>query len=70
MVSTGLKDVRLATELGSELGVPMELADVAERALAEALDRGWGGMQYSANVQVQEEKAGVDLEPKGATGPG
>jgi 3-hydroxyisobutyrate dehydrogenase-like beta-hydroxyacid dehydrogenase len=70
MVSTGLKDVRLATELGSELGVPMELADIAERALAEAIDRGWGGMQYSANVQVQEEKAGVDLEPKGATGPG
>jgi 3-hydroxyisobutyrate dehydrogenase len=65
MVSTGLKDVRLATELGSELGVPMELADVSERALIEAVDRGWGGMQYSAHVQVQEEKAGTNLEPKG-----
>jgi 3-hydroxyisobutyrate dehydrogenase len=69
MVSTGLKDVRLATDLGSELGVPMELADVAERALIEAIDRGWGGMQYSAHVQVQEEKAGADLEPRGPTGP-
>jgi 3-hydroxyisobutyrate dehydrogenase len=65
LVSTGLKDVRLATELGSELGVPMELADVAEQALIEAVDRGWGGMQYSAHVQIQEEKAGADLEPKG-----
>lgn len=70
MVSTGLKDVRLATELGSVLGVPMELADVAERALVEAVGRGWGGMQYSAHVQVQEEKAGADLEPKGLTRPG
>ena len=40
-----------------------------ERALIEAVDRGWGGMQYSAHVQVQEEKAGADLEPKGPTGP-
>ena len=64
-VSTGLKDVMLATELGSELDVPMELADVAEQALTEAVHRGWGGMQYSAHVQVQEEKAGADLEPKG-----
>ena len=68
MVSTGLKDIRLATELGSELGVPVELADVAERALTDAIDRGWGGMQYSAHVQVQEEKAGADLEPKGSPG--
>ena len=69
MVSTGLKDVRLARELGAEMDVPMALADVAEQALIEAVDRGWGGMQYGAHVQVQEEKAGVDLEPKGSTGP-
>ena len=64
MISTGLKDIGLATDLGSDLGVPMELADVAARALTEAIDRGWGGMQYSAHVQVQEQKAGVDLDPK------
>ncbi len=68
-VSTGLKDVGLATDLGSDLGVPMELADVAEQALSEAVDRGWGGMQYSAHVQVQEEKTGVGLEPKKPEGP-
>ena len=64
MVSTGLKDVRLAIELGSELGVPMELADVAAQALSEAVDRGWGGMQYSAHVQVREINVGADLKPK------
>jgi 3-hydroxyisobutyrate dehydrogenase len=69
MVSTGLKDVRLATELGAELDVPMALADVAEQALSEAVDRGWGEMEYSAHVQVQEEKAGADLEPERPTGP-
>ncbi len=68
-VATGLKDVGLATDLGAELGVPLELADVAERALTEAVDRGWGDMQYSAHVQVQEEKAGADLEPKRPTRP-
>ncbi|MDP6065374.1 MAG: NAD(P)-dependent oxidoreductase [SAR202 cluster bacterium] len=64
MVATGLKDVRLAIDLGSDLGVPMELADVAAEALSEAVDRGWGGMQYSAHVQVREINVGADLEPK------
>ena len=63
MVSTALKDVRLGTELGAGLGVPMELAAVAERALADAETRGWQDMQYSAHVMVQERKAGVSLAP-------
>ena len=34
--------VRLATELGRELNVPMRLANLTLEELTEALSRGWG----------------------------
>ena len=37
----GHKDMRLATELGRELGVPMRLAIMAFAEVTEALNRGW-----------------------------
>ena len=37
----GHKDMRLATELGRELGVPMRLANMAFAEMTEALNRGW-----------------------------
>jgi hypothetical protein len=33
--------MRLATELGRELGVPMRLANMAFAEMTEALNRGW-----------------------------
>ena len=38
----GHKDMRLATELGRELGVPMRLANMPFAEMTEALNRGWG----------------------------
>jgi hypothetical protein len=37
----GHKDMRLATELGRELGVPMRLANMAFAEMTEPLNRGW-----------------------------
>jgi 3-hydroxyisobutyrate dehydrogenase len=53
------KDVRLATELGRELGVPMRLANLTLEELTEALARGWGERDSRAAMLLQEERAGV-----------
>lgn len=55
------KDVGLATALGRECGVPMELGELVERLHAEAVDRGWATEDCDAVVRLQEEKAGVQL---------
>ncbi|MFQ6029067.1 MAG: NAD(P)-dependent oxidoreductase, partial [Dehalococcoidia bacterium] len=36
------KDVRLATDLGREYGIPMELSDLVDQRHVEAMLRGWG----------------------------
>lgn len=58
------KDVRLATDLGRELGVPMELANLVDQKHVEALGRGWGAEDSDAVARLQEEKAGVELRIK------
>lgn len=55
------KDLGLATELASEFGVPMPLAAVAEQALIECLNRGWGGKDMTAAFALQEERAHVQV---------
>src|SRR3981081_1648746 len=53
------KDLGLATSLASEFGVPMPLAAVAEQALIECMDRGWGGKDMTAAFALQEDRAQV-----------
>jgi 3-hydroxyisobutyrate dehydrogenase len=60
------KDLGLATDLASEVGVPMPLAAVAEQALIECLNRGWGGKDMTAAWALQEERAQVEV--RGTTG--
>ena len=55
------KDVRLATDLGRELGVPMELSNLVDQRYVEALGRGWGPQASDIIATLQEEKAGVQL---------
>ncbi|MBI4218587.1 MAG: NAD(P)-dependent oxidoreductase [Chloroflexi bacterium] len=55
------KDVRLATDLGRELDVPLEIANIVEQKLTEAVARGWGHRMHGVHTLIQEEKAGVDL---------
>jgi 3-hydroxyisobutyrate dehydrogenase len=57
------KDLGLATDLASEVGVPMPLAAVAEQALIECLNRGWGGKDMTAAWALQQERAQVDIRP-------
>jgi 3-hydroxyisobutyrate dehydrogenase len=55
------KDLGLATDLASEFGVPMPLAAVAEQALIECLNRGWGGKDMTAAWALQEDRAHVQV---------
>ncbi|RMF91831.1 MAG: NAD(P)-dependent oxidoreductase [Nitrospinota bacterium] len=55
------KDVRLACELGREVNVPMEIANIVEQRFITAMNRGWGRMNSNAAILLQEERAGVKL---------
>ena len=55
------KDVRLATDLGREYGIPMELSNLIDQRHVEAMLRGWGAEDSDAVARIQEEKAGVQL---------
>lgn len=55
------KDVRLATDLGREYGIPMELSNLIDQRHVEAMHRGWGAEDSDAVARIQEEKAGVQL---------
>ena len=64
------KDVGLATQLGREYEVPMPLSNLAEQALVEALNRGWGDDPATKVRLLQEERSGVRLRadfPAGTT---
>lgn len=58
------KDLGLATDLASEFGVPMPLAAMAEQALIECLNRGWGGKDMTAAFALQEDRAQVQVRVK------
>src|SRR5215813_10012212 len=55
------KDMRLATELGRELGVPMRLASLAFAEMTEALNRGWHGRDSRAAMLLQLERCGLSI---------
>ena len=59
--SLAAKDVRLATDLGREYGIPMELSNLIDQRHVEAMFRGWGAEDSDAVARIQEEKAGVQL---------
>jgi 3-hydroxyisobutyrate dehydrogenase len=58
------KDLGLATDLAGEFGVPMPLAAIAEQALIECLNRGWGGKDMTAAFALQEDRAQVQVRVK------
>jgi 3-hydroxyisobutyrate dehydrogenase len=55
------KDIGLATALGREYGVPMPLAAMAELALMDCVNRGWGGQDMAATWALQEDRAGIKV---------
>jgi 3-hydroxyisobutyrate dehydrogenase len=57
------KDLAFAMELGEELGVPLDLSRTTLAKLDEAMDRGWGDLDSSIHVKIQQEKSGIDIAP-------
>ena len=57
------KDVGLATQLGRDLRVPMEMSNIAQQRYVEGQNRGFGRMSAGAVAIVQEERAGVEIKP-------
>jgi 3-hydroxyisobutyrate dehydrogenase-like beta-hydroxyacid dehydrogenase len=62
MLKLAHKDVRLATELGREVGVPMRMANMALEELTEAMNRGWGARDSRVAMLLQEERAGLEIK--------
>jgi len=55
------KDVRLATDLGREYGIPMELSNMVDQRHVEALFLGYGPEDSDAVAKIQEDKSGIQL---------
>jgi 3-hydroxyisobutyrate dehydrogenase len=60
-----LKDLGFASELGSELGVPLALEELVERIFARARDEYGGDMWSTAVVKLLEDEIGTDLRAPG-----
>ena len=56
------KDMRLATELGRELGVPMRVANLAYAEMTEALNRGWENRDSRSPMLLQLERCGIEIK--------
>ena len=57
----GTKDIGLATEMGRQLRVPMEVANLIEQRFQEALNRGWGQLAAVSVMRLQEEQTNVEI---------
>ena len=55
------KDVRLANQIGRDHGVPMELANIVEQRMIEAMNRGWGKLKAEAIVMLLQQRSNTDL---------
>ncbi len=55
------KDVKLATALGRELGVPMRICNLAYSEMMEACNRGWEGRDSRVVMLLEQERAGVEI---------
>jgi 3-hydroxyisobutyrate dehydrogenase len=56
------KDVKLATALGRELGVPMRICNLTYSEMLEACNRGWEGRDSRIVMVLEQERAGVKIE--------
>jgi 3-hydroxyisobutyrate dehydrogenase len=61
LMKTARKDMALATELARAIGVPMNVAELCERDMIEAMNRGWGERDNTIFLTLQEKRAGADV---------
>jgi 3-hydroxyisobutyrate dehydrogenase len=55
------KDLKLATQLGRELRVPMRFANLALADVMEAMNRGWADRDARSVMLLPQERAGVEI---------
>lgn len=55
------KDMVLAAELARANEVPMPLAEITAQEMADAMSQGWGDMDGSIAMTLQERRAGVQV---------
>ena len=60
-LTLGAKDVRLATDLARSLGIPMEMANLADQKYTEALNAGLGPEASAAVVKLQERRTDINI---------
>ncbi len=60
-LALGAKDVRLATDLARSLGIPMEMANLADQKYTEALHAGLGPEASAAVVKLQERRTDINI---------
>jgi 3-hydroxyisobutyrate dehydrogenase len=63
-LKTARKDMHLATELARDHNVPMRLAELCELEMQEAVRRGWGELDNTVFLTLQEERAGAAVRFK------
>ena len=55
------KDIGLALDLGSEIGVPLLLTGLTQQLFQTAMAKGYGEEDISGSIRVLEETAGVEV---------
>jgi 3-hydroxyisobutyrate dehydrogenase len=60
-LSYGRKDMALATELGRQVNVPMQLASLVEQDMIAGIARGWANKQQEIFLTLQEERSATSL---------
>ena len=63
-LSLGYKDMKLATEMGKEYQVPLQVATAVEQRLVEAMAAGHGDKHVDATILRLEELVGVEVRSK------
>jgi 3-hydroxyisobutyrate dehydrogenase len=56
------KDLKLATQLGRELRVPMRFANLALADILEAMNRGWAERDARSVMMLPQERVGVHIK--------
>ena len=56
------KDIRLACEMGRENKVPMDMANIIEQKVIEAMNKGWGRKNSGIVRKVIVDRAGIELD--------
>ncbi len=56
----GLKDIGLVLSEARQAGCPVELAEVIESKMREAIEQGMAGMDWSAIQEISRRRAGLE----------